>query len=151
MEKYSELEILMRKISAKVKAEGRMVLKEDPESEITPAQFDVLQSVYWLEIQTMTHISKRLGVAKSTVTGLVTKLKDEGLVDYKISEEDRRVRLLTITDHGEIVIKGVIARRIQFVENMFEPIDPFLTDEFRKVLRIIVKSFEDRDRDRDKE
>lgn len=151
MEKYSELEILMRKISAKIKAEGRMVLKEDPGSEITPAQFDVLQSVFWLKTQTMTRISKRLGVAKSTVTGLVSKLKDEGLVDYKISEEDRRVRLLTITDHGETVIKGVIARRIQFVENMFEPIDPFLTDEFRKVLRIIVKSFEDRDRDRDKE
>jgi DNA-binding MarR family transcriptional regulator len=95
----------------------------------------------------MTNISKRLGVAKSTVTGLVNKLKEDELVDYKVSEEDRRVRLLTITEHGESVIKGVIERRIQFVEKMFNDIDPFLTDEFRKVLRIIVKSFEEQDKE----
>jgi DNA-binding MarR family transcriptional regulator len=147
MNKFSELEILMRKINAKIKAEGRMVLKENSEFEITPAQFDVLQSVYWHETQTMTNISKRLGVAKSTVTGLVNKLKEDELVDYKVSEEDRRVRLLTITEHGESVIKGVIERRIQFVEKMFNDIDPFLTDEFRKVLRIIVKSFEEQDKE----
>lgn len=143
MEKYAELEKLMRKISAWIKAEGRMVLKEG-DHEITPAQFDVLQSIFWEENLTMTNISKRLGVAKSTVTGLVTKLKGEKLIEYRISEEDRRVRRLKITKHGEEVIKEVIRRRIKFVEKMFSTIDPFLVDEFRQVLRIIVKSCDER-------
>ncbi len=143
MEKYAELEKLMRKISAWIKAEGRMVLKEG-DNEITPAQFDVLQSIYWEENLTMTNISKRLGVAKSTVTGLVTKLKAEKLIEYNISEEDRRVRRLKITEHGERVIKEVIRRRIKFVDKMFSTIDPFLVDEFRQVLRIIVKSTDER-------
>jgi DNA-binding MarR family transcriptional regulator len=92
----------------------------------------------------MTSISKRLGVAKSTVTGLVNKLKDERLVDYKISDEDRRVRRLKITEHGEEVIKEVIKRRITFVEKMFSTIDPYLVDEFRQVLRIVVKTCDER-------
>ncbi|MEA1884377.1 MAG: MarR family transcriptional regulator [Thermotogota bacterium] len=143
MEKYEELEKLMRKISAWIKAEGRMALKEG-DNEITPAQFDVLQSIYWHENLTMTSISKRLGVAKSTVTGLVNKLKDEKLVDYKVSDEDRRVRRLKITKHGEEVIKEVIKRRITFVEKMFSTIDPYLVDEFRQVLRIVVKTCDER-------
>jgi DNA-binding MarR family transcriptional regulator len=92
----------------------------------------------------MTSISKRLGVAKSTVTGLVNKLKDERLVDYKISDEDRRVRRLKITELGEEVIKEVIKRRITFVEKMFSTIDPYLVDEFRQVLRIVVKTCDER-------
>jgi DNA-binding MarR family transcriptional regulator len=120
-----------------------MALKEG-DNEITPAQFDVLQSIYWHENLTMTSISKRLGVAKSTVTGLVNKLKDERLVDYKISDEDRRVRRLKITEHGEEVIKEVIKRRITFVEKMFSTIDPYLVDEFRQVLRIVVKTCDER-------
>jgi DNA-binding MarR family transcriptional regulator len=65
-------------------------------------------------------------------------------VDYKISDEDRRVRRLKITEHGEEVIKEVIKRRITFVEKMFSTIDPYLVDEFRQVLRIVVKTCDER-------
>ncbi len=139
MRKYGELEKLLRKVATWIKSEGRKVLKEG-ENEITPAQFDVLQSVFWQEHMTMTCLSKRLGVAKSTVTGLVNKLRQEELVKYTVSSEDKRVRLLKITEKGEGVIQEVIDRRIKFVEDMFSDIDPYLVDEFRQVLRIVVQN-----------
>jgi len=139
LRKYGELEKLLRKVATWIKSEGRKVLKEG-ENEITPAQFDVLQSVFWQEHMTMTCLSKRLGVAKSTVTGLVNKLRQEELVKYTVSSEDKRVRLLKITEKGEGVIQEVIDRRIKFVEDMFSDIDPYLVDEFRQVLRIVVQN-----------
>jgi len=139
LRKYGELEKLLRKVATWIKSEGRKVLKEG-ENEITPAQFDVLQSVFWQEHMTMTCLSKRLGVAKSTVTGLVNKLRQEELVKYTVSSEDKRVRLLNITEKGEGVIQEVIDRRIKFVEDMFSDIDPYLVDEFRQVLRIVVQN-----------
>jgi len=133
--KYAELERSLRRLAAWIKAEGRKVIKEG-NYKITPAQFDVLQRVYWGD-STMSNLSNRLGVAKSTITGLIMKLKDAGYVDYSVLEEDRRVRKVVITPKGKSLIQEVIRRRVLFVERLFVTVDPFLTDEFRKVLRIV--------------
>ncbi len=140
MDKYVELEKILRKLAGWIKAEGRKVIKEGNYN-ITPAQFDVLQWINWSN-STMTELSMKLGVAKSTVTGLVNKLKEEGYVEYSVSDEDRRVRDLKITESGKIIIERVISRRTEFVEQLFSTIDPFLVDEFRKVLRIIANTLE---------
>ncbi len=133
--KYTELEKSLRKLAAWIKAEGRKVIKEG-NYKITPAQFDVLQRVYWGD-STMSNLSNRLGVAKSTITGLIIKLKNAGYIDYSVLEEDHRVRKVVITPKGKSLIQEVIRRRILFVERLFVTVDPFLTDEFRKVLRIV--------------
>ncbi|HPX97068.1 MAG TPA: MarR family transcriptional regulator [Thermotogota bacterium] len=133
--KYAELERSLRRLAAWIKAEGRKVIKEG-NYKITPAQFDVLQRVYWGD-STMSNLSNRLGVAKSTITGLIMKLKDAGYVDYSVLEEDHRVRKVVITPKGKSLIQEVIRRRVLFVERLFVTVDPFLTDEFRKVLRIV--------------
>ena len=67
--KYAELERSLRRLAAWIKAEGRKVIKEG-NYKITPAQFDVLQRVYWGD-STMSNLSNRLGVAISTITGLI--------------------------------------------------------------------------------
>ena len=134
--KYKELERSLRRLAAWIKAEGRKVIKEG-NYKITPAQFDVLQRVYWGGDSTMSNLSHRLGVAKSTITGLITKLKEAGYIEYSVLEEDHRMRKVVITPKGKALIQEVIRRRVLFVERLFVTVDPFLTDEFRKVLRIV--------------
>lgn len=85
----------------------------------------------------MSNLSHRLGVAKSTITGLITKLKEAGYIEYSVLEEDHRMRKVVITPKGKALIQEVIRRRVLFVERLFVTVDPFLTDEFRKVLRIV--------------
>jgi len=140
MDKYVELERILRKLAGWIKAEGRKVIK-DSDYNITPAQFDVLQWIKWSD-STMTELSCRLGVAKSTVTGLVNKLKEDGYIEYAVSDEDRRVRDLTITESGSEIIEKVLERRREFVEELFSNIDDYLVDEFRKVLRIVANTIE---------
>ena len=47
------------------------------------------------------------------------------------------MRKVVITPKGKSLIQEVIRRRVLFVERLFVTVDPFLTDEFRKVLRIV--------------
>jgi DNA-binding MarR family transcriptional regulator len=47
------------------------------------------------------------------------------------------MRKVVITPKGKALIQEVIRRRVLFVERLFVTVDPFLTDEFRKVLRIV--------------
>jgi len=134
-ETYAELELLLRQLSVWVKAEGRKVIKEG-NYDITPSQFDVLQRIYFGETS-MTNLALRLGVAKSTITGLVGKIKEHGYVSYSVCEEDHRVRKLEMTPKGLGLIRDVLERRVQFIRKLFSTIDPFLVEEFRKVLRIV--------------
>lgn len=111
----AEVEKLLRFICFKVRVNGREALKDYP---ITPAQFDVLQRLYFDGPQTMTKLSQMLGVAKSTMTGLVMRLERDGYLQRHPSRQDRRVVVVEITDKGTGVIKTVIQRRVDYVERI---------------------------------
>lgn len=110
-----EVERLLRFICFKVRVNGREALKDYP---ITPAQFDVLQRLYFDGPQTMTKLSQTLGVAKSTMTGLVMRLERDGFLKKQPSKDDRRVILVDITEKGVEVIKSVIKKRVDYVEEL---------------------------------
>jgi DNA-binding MarR family transcriptional regulator len=141
MNHFEDLERLLRKLSGWVRTEGRKVLKSG-DYQLTPAQFDILQKCYFHQDMTMTQLSIDLGVAKSTVTGIVTKLREAKYLDYGVSEEDKRVRNLTITDKGKTLIREVIEARVQFIEELFSQVDPILLSEFHQVLRIIANTLD---------
>lgn len=53
------------------------------------------------QLSTVTELSDRLQLAQSTVTELVGRAEDAGLVVRQTSENDARVALLRLTDEGE--------------------------------------------------
>jgi DNA-binding MarR family transcriptional regulator len=53
------------------------------------------------QLSTVTELSDRLQLAQSTVTELVGRAEDAGLVARQTSENDARVALLRLTDEGE--------------------------------------------------
>jgi DNA-binding MarR family transcriptional regulator len=53
------------------------------------------------QLSTVTELSDRLQLAQSTVTELVGRAEDAGLVERQTSENDARVALLRLTDEGE--------------------------------------------------
>lgn len=111
-----EIEKLLREICFTVKVEGRLVLKEYP---ITSAQFDLLQRLYFRGPMKMVDLSQSLGIAKSTLTGIVKRLEASGYVERKRGT-DRRVRMLSISEKGKKVIESVIERRVEFVGRVLE-------------------------------
>ncbi|ABR31376.1 MarR family transcriptional regulator [Thermosipho melanesiensis] len=115
-----KVENLLRDICFRIKVKGREVLKEFP---ITPAQFDLMQKLYFAGEQTMTELSRMLGIAKSTTTGLVSRLENEGFVERKRRKNDKRIIIVVLTKKGEYVIDKVIFKRIEFVEEVLKDFD----------------------------
>ncbi|MGY4686208.1 MarR family transcriptional regulator [Petrotoga miotherma DSM 10691] len=112
-----QMEKLIREICSKVKSEGRKVLKE---FNISPAQFDVLQTVYFKGPKMLSDISKRLGVTKSTTTGLIRRLEIAGYLVREKSKKDKRVYVVQITQEGTNIIENVIKNRVKLMEKVYE-------------------------------
>lgn len=108
----AKIEEILRGIFIRIKREGRKVLKDFP---ITPAQFDVLQILYFSGNKRMSDISRMLGITKSTTTGLVKRLIEAGFTEKKRSDEDRRSYIIQISKKGTKLIKKVIEQRVNYL------------------------------------
>lgn len=110
-----ELEKTLRDICFKIKIEGRKVLKR---FDISSAQFDLLQLLYFKGEKKLSDISKRLGVTKSTTTGLIKRLLNQELIEKKQSDEDKRVFNVKISKKGSEIIEEVIKRRVELIRKI---------------------------------
>lgn len=70
----------------------------------------VLQIVFRRGPITATGVSHWLDMDKSLVSRHVSKLRDLGLIEANESPEDRRVQLLTVSDHATELLSGVRER-----------------------------------------
>jgi len=127
------LEKNLRTISTRIRREGRKVLRDFP---ITPAQFDVLQVLFFNGEKRMSDISRWLGITKSTTTGLVKRLIDADLVERRRSDKDRRSYIIDISNAGKTLIEKVIDRRVEYLMSVMTEIK---SDQV-KALEVIVKN-----------
>ncbi len=65
---------------------------------------------------TIGRLADRMPVTVSTVSGLVTKLVDRGLLERTASEDDRRQVPLQLTDAGRIMAGEIIADVLPFLD-----------------------------------
>jgi len=61
----------------------------------------------------MSELADTLWCDASNVTGIVDRLEARGLVERRASPDDRRVKLLCLTDEGEVLRDRVVARMEQ--------------------------------------
>ncbi len=141
MREFEEIELLLRKTCFLVKVAGRMVLKD---FELTASQFDILQYLYFEGPQRMTKLSEKMGVTKSTMTGLVARLENCGYVTRERYERDRRVFLVKILPKGEKIIRRVIEKRVDFIASSLlnEVNAETFLDNLKKVYGAISKRFD---------
>jgi len=81
----------------------------------------------------MGELAKMLFCDSSNVTGITDRLEERGLVRREPSPEDRRVKLLKLTDDGERM-------RIEITKRMAEPPPPIaaLPESDQRALRDIL-------------
>lgn len=74
--------------------------------------------------QAMTVISRELEISLSAVTQIADRLQREGLVSRTCGEDDRRVRLLQLTEEGLQRMQKRHARRLQRALAILETMPP---------------------------
>jgi DNA-binding MarR family transcriptional regulator len=108
------------------------------EFELAPAQLGALKALDPETPIPMRDLALALACDNSNVTGIIDRLEDRGLVERRPSKEDRRVKMLVVTDAGAEIRRQVKQR----MEEAPEPIKRLTEDEqialrdlMRKVLR----------------
>ncbi|MFO7881078.1 MAG: MarR family transcriptional regulator [Kosmotogaceae bacterium] len=135
----SKTEQVLRSVYIRIKREGRKVVKNFP---ITPAQFDVLQILFFHGKKRMSDISQTLGITKSTTTGLVDRLIEAEFVKKKQSHEDRRAYIIGITNKGKKVIEKVIERRVKYLKNILDIMDNQSKAQLQTSLNTLLEAME---------
>lgn len=130
----AEIEKVLRMVAGIIKHKGRVILKE---FDITPPQFVALQ---WLSEEgdlTIGELSTKMYLAFSTTTDLVDRMEKNGLVQRVKDQNDRRVVRIHLLDPGAILIEKVIARRQNYLREIFQDFSQDEIDSLGDSLKLL--------------
>ena len=78
-------------------------------------QLKTLISVYKDDGATSGQIARNLGVGLSTMTGIVDRLAEQGLVSRREDPEDRRMTRVLPTARGKELVEGLLRYRNEYI------------------------------------
>jgi DNA-binding MarR family transcriptional regulator len=101
----------------------------------TLARFDVLSAVDRAgpDGASLGEISRMLMVTNGAVTGLVDRLRADGLVEVRAGA-DRRVQMVRLSAEGERRFKAMALAHEQWIEDLFSALDPAESDQLLRLL-----------------
>lgn len=129
----TRLWLRMLACTTRIEQEIRGRLRE--EFSTTLPRFDVLAQLdREPEGLTMSGLSARLMVSAGNITGLVTRLADEGLVERAPHPEDGRAQVVRITEEGQRVFGQMTPAHASWVTEMFEGLSETEAQALHKAL-----------------
>lgn len=110
---------------------------------LTLSQFDVIATLGDTQGMTCKQLSEETLVTKGTLTGVLDRLEEKGLIERVFSEEDRRVTMVRLTRQGEKKFKEVFPAHIYYIKPFFErALSPAEMKTLRGLLLRLKESFE---------
>ncbi len=128
-----EIENVLRSVYFKITVKGRTALNE---IKITPPQFRLMTHVYFNGPMNQTTLSKDLFLAKSTISGIVERLRKRRFVKMAKREKDLRNEIVMLTPAGEEVIKRVIDKRVDYIHKLLYD---FTEEDKEKLLELLIQ------------
>jgi DNA-binding MarR family transcriptional regulator len=90
---------------------------------LTPAQFDVLATLWHLEGITQQELAGRLLVTKGNVVGLIDRMSASEWVERRPDPEDRRVNRLYLTEAGRTILAKAGPSQFALVNQVFDKLN----------------------------
>lgn len=106
------------------------------DADLTVPQADVIFTLGNTDGLTLGEIGDRTLITKGTLTGVIDRLEDKGLVRRFACDEDRRCTRATLTRKGKAVFEAEFPRQVQYLQSRF---DRLSAAEQRAALRSLKK------------
>lgn len=113
-------------------------LQETEAHGVTPVQYAALHAVGRHPGIDQRTLAGLIGFDTSTIGGVIDRLEARGLMLRRTSPEDRRVRLLALTDEGSATLEAVVPSMLRAQERMLEALPEGERVEFMRMLRTLV-------------
>lgn len=110
---------------------------------VTPPQWGVMALLHGSEAMTVGTISQMRGIDAPTVTGIVKRLEQNGLVERHHDREDRRVVMVHLTSEGENILRVLGPAVEAFNHHMLQGLSEAEQKTFLENLRRIIVNLTD--------
>lgn len=124
-----------------------LFMQETESFGITPVQFAALQAVHNVPGTDQRTLARTIGFDTSTIAGVIDRLEARGLTLRSASAQDRRVRLLTLTEAGQQLLADVTPSMLRAQERILAPLPEQDRVEFMRMLGVLIASRNEPDRD----
>ena len=113
-------------------------LQETEAHGVTPVQYAAMNQVAKAPGVDQRTLARAIGQDTSTVAGVIDRLEARGLMVRQASADDRRVRLLALTDAGRGLLAAIGPDILKAQERMLHPLNKSERTEFMRMLRAVV-------------
>lgn len=115
-------------------------LKETSGFSITPDQYAAIAALYVFPGVDQLTLANAIGIDRTTISGLIDRLQAKGLVIRKISEADRRAKLLFLTAAGIRLLANIGGAVDRAQERILSPLSAQERKVFLKTMDRLVSS-----------
>lgn len=105
---------------------------------VTPVQYAALQAVGHQPGMDQRTLARTIGFDTSTIAGVIDRLEARGLMQRNASAQDRRVRLLTLTEAGVALLAALVPAMLQAQQRILSPLPEAERGEFMRMLAVLI-------------
>src|SRR3954466_10091433 len=105
-------------------------------NKINITEFSVLEVLYLKGKQTIQQIGHSILISSGSMTYVIDKLEQKGLLNRHACPGDRRAINVALTEAGIEVINEIMPKHYELVDNMFESLTK---DEEETIVRLLKK------------
>lgn len=109
---------------------------------LTPIQWSALVTTLQRPGLDQITLSREIYIDTSTIAGVLDRLESRGLLRRQASPEDRRVRLLYVTEEGEALLKDANPAVLNTQEWLMEPLTRADRAQFAELMLRVLKRYE---------
>jgi DNA-binding MarR family transcriptional regulator len=103
-------------------------------------QFGLLMQMHHKGACGMSEVSERFEISPAAASQLVDKLVQNGFVQREEDQNDRRAKLLNLTDKGRELVQRGIQERYRWVEQLAEKLSPAEQAQVSEALNLMTKA-----------
>jgi len=92
--------------------------------DLTPAQFDIVATLGNTPGMSPKELGEHTLITKGTMTGVVDRLADKGLVRRVASPSDGRSQIVQLTRAGEKLFGRVFPAHLEYMQRVFDQLSP---------------------------
>ena len=111
------------------------------ELDLTSPQFDVISTLGNSPGMSMGELAEKTLVTKGTLTGIIDRLEQKGLLRREVPEGNRRSFTIVLTPKGEQTFESVFPVHIAYLKERFDQLDYQELEQLRVALKKLRELF----------
>jgi MarR family transcriptional regulator, organic hydroperoxide resistance regulator len=101
---------------------------------VTPVQYALLRLLWRKDGQFGYVLGERLLLDSATITGIIDRLEQGGFIERRVDPNDRRNRLVFLTEKGRSMEKPLCQKMDEMNEEVLSDLDDAGIQQFKKML-----------------